>query len=358
MWKVGLVFVFHRLILFVAALVSLNQNPLGSDSPKVVTKFEPYHQLQSRFIEKISEGEEIQELERLRGTPLKSVFQRTRNPFLWMGHLIQTVTRLPGPLVAILLSNLFLLLFLWELIALIGRMTTSDIAVNTAILAVLWPTSYELSLGATLAMTCLFSTLAVRHALDDRWLLGGLATGALAFVEPLAVGLLPLLLYFFWYFHRQYPATEMAKRLAFFLVPVVIAIGIQWRVYAELGMVLRNSALVSLMTGFQSGNQYSWAFSKAFAGQTITAIIFIGGGAGALLVNSTLLHRLIPLYFCALLFVFSPYGSIASRALIAASCLEGLAAISARPVLRAVQLMLLTLGAYEVYFTFAGMAPV
>ena len=75
------------------------------------------------------------------------VFQATSNPFLWICRWVAGMTPLSPIQSLLLVSNVFLLLFLWEMYALFNRMVTPEVASAATILVVLWPTTYELSSG-------------------------------------------------------------------------------------------------------------------------------------------------------------------------------------------------------------------
>src|SRR5262249_25088248 len=154
------------------------------------------------------------------------------------------------------------------------------IAVSGAILMVLWPTSYELSLGSTLSLSCFLVALALRHALDNQWFVAGLALGLLALFEPIAVGLMPLVLYVVWYFQRHFPIGDVLKRAAFFLVPFGLAVAFRWTVYRNLEALVDNSA-ASHLFGIFRGHGVGWLFSHELAGQTISVLFFAIGAVAA-----------------------------------------------------------------------------
>jgi hypothetical protein len=249
------------------------------------------------------------------------------------------------------LSNIFLFLFLWELNALFNRMVTPDVATSATILIVLWPTCYELSLGSTMAMSCFLVALAVRHALDNQWFIGGLGLGGLALVEPMAIGLLPLILYVFWYFQRHFPMLDVAKRAAFFLVPVGLAVAWRLPAYRNLGAVIHGSALMQVLGVFH-GAGITWIFSHDLAGQTISLVFFAIGAVAALFSNITFVNRIIPAVLLLLVTLFSPYATLASRVPLAGACMEGIASASSRQAGRIVAVLMLGLGIYEIYAVF------
>jgi len=352
MWRVLLAFGFHRLLLFIIALLTLNSNSPNSHSSGILPNFESFSTLREQFLKRVSEGPEIETLATLSNTSMGGVLAMTHNPFLWLGHWLSHLTGLSPVVSLILLSNLFFLLFLRELNELLTRMITADVAATTPILVVLWPTSYEMSLGSTLSLTCLLSTMAIRFALDDKWYVVGIAVALLFGVDPLAIGLIPLLIFIFWYFQRHFQWQQIVPKAAFFAIPSALAFFWNRATYAGLGSILSNSALLNLTASVSHGPKLAWTVSGSFAGQTITAILFAGGAIAAAVSNTVVLHRAIPVYLFFAALLFSPYGSIASRILIAGEALEGIALISARPVLRILQIMFLVLGILEVRSVF------
>ncbi len=354
MWRVFLAFGFHRLLLFIVALLTINSALPSSKSSGILPNFASFSTLREDFLKRVSEGPEIEALARLSSVSYGGIFSATHNPFLWLGHLLSHATGMSPVICLILFSNLFFLLFLRELNELLNRMITADVATITPILVVLWPTSYEMSLGSTLSLTCYLVTLAIRAALDDKWYFVGIAVGLLAGVDPIGVGLIPLLLFMFWYFQRHFQWQQVVKKAAFVLIPSVVGFVISRQMYAHLDQIISGSAMLNLTASVSHGQKLGWTLSDSFAGQTITAILFIGGAITAAASNSVILHRAIPLYLFLITLSFSPYGSIASRVLIAGEALEGIALISARPVLVTVQLMFLVLGILEVRSVFGS----
>ncbi len=352
MWRVILAFGFHRVLLFIVALLTLNSALPSSHSSGILPNFAPYSSLQELFLKRVSDGSEISAMTSLAGVSFGGVFAVTHNPFLWLGHWMNRITGISPVVCLILFSNIFFILFLRELNELLNRMITSDVAAATPILVILWPTSYEMSLGSSLALTCLLITMAIRFALDDKWYVVGIALALLAGTDPVAIGLVPLVLFIFWYFQRHFQWQQIAIKGAFLLVPSSLAFLWNWSTYANIREVISHSALLNLTSSMSHGPALGWTMSGTFTGQTLTAVLFAAGAITAAVSNTVILHRAIPVYLFLLALLFSPYASIASRALIAGEALEGIALISARPVLRIVQMMFLVLGIIEVRAVF------
>jgi hypothetical protein len=353
MWKAGLVFVVHRLLLLFVALFCINLRLAPGEIPWFPEKILSFSQLQSDLFKKTSEGDEVKRVQELSSVAPFAIFSYTSNPFYWLAHLIHKLTRLPAILTVVLLSNLFFLLFLNEVCELLSRIITSDITSGAAILVVLWPTSYEMSMGSLVAMSCWLITLGVRQCMEDKWLQGGIAIGLLALADPIAAGVLPLLLYFFWFYQRHFPWPKRLSRAAYLLIPVGAAIAMRWSDYEHIGNLMSHSAAVDFFTRTKNSGGVGWAVSTASAGQTMTAVIFATGAIAAAISNSIGMHRLIPIYLFLVMLFFSTYDAIASRALLAGVCLEGIATISAKPVLRLVQLMFLALSVIEIRAIFS-----
>ncbi len=107
------------------------------------------------------------------------------------------------------------------------------------------------------------------------------------------------------------------------------------------------------LLGVAKGGGLAWTFSQSILGQTITILFFAVGAVLAFLSNPMLMHKLIPAALVVLLLAFSSYSAVASRALLASPALMGIASHSSRPVLKLVHLVLLGLGAYEIFALFS-----
>lgn len=353
MWKASLALIGHRFLLFLTAFIVINAS-IPSTTSGVLPQIHSTRDILSRFMERVAEGPEFAALDKTMSARPGEVFSLSSDPFIWISRWVAGVTGLSPRATLLILSNLIVLLFLSELVALLSRMVPMDVAESAAILLVLWPTSYELSLGSSWALTCCLATIVVREAMDNRWLIGGIAMGLLILQHPLALGLVPLSVYLFWYFQRHFMLFQIVKRACFFLIPFGIALYFRWSQYPSFGEIFSQSALLNVFEVMKTaGSGAGWTVSQSYAGQTV-AIIFFGVGAGfSALSNSGLLHRIIPLTMFLILLLFSPYAAIASRAPLAATCLEGVAAASSPIVTRIVQVLLLLLSMYEVALVFA-----
>jgi hypothetical protein len=346
MWKILLAFCTHRVLLLVVALLAINSRTSPPRPGYTFKKLQPPAVLFHHFLEKPKEGIEYRELEAARAESPTKVFSVTSNPFVWIARWIGIIPVSSVALILIL-SNLFLIFFLWELNALLNRFALPEVASSAAVLAVLWITSYELSLGSSLSLSCYLMLLSLRQAVDNNWLVTGIALGALAFTEPLVLGLLPLLIYMFWYYQQHFSVGQIFQRAIFFLIPIGIVVALRWEMYQGVGGSFQASALNQLWLSMKSFD-LGTLFSKAYVGQTLSLMLFLGGAIAALSTNTTLIHRLLPFYTLLVVVAFSNYANLASRLLLAAACLEGIAVVFSGFVTRLVQLALIILGAYEV----------
>ena len=338
MWKVFLAFVTHRLFLFMVAAVSLNAISGGT--------------LSSKFLTFVSHGPEATEVEGLARQSALSVVSQTRNPFHWLCVWGSQLSGFSPALVLLVLSNVFLLFLLWEAYALFSRMVTTDVATLAAIFVLLWPTSYELSLGSSLTMVGFLFLLSLRQALEQVWWLAGVAGAGVALVDPIALGALPAYLYLFWSVQRFLTAKEWGRNLAFFLVPIALGAMLSGDSWGRVIGGWNQSALFDLFRwGTQDGSGF---FSKVYAGQTLALIFLFLGAVGALFSNVNPLHRFLPMFVVLALVASTPYAMLASRVPLAGICMEGIASSSSGISSRIVSAMMIGLGAYEVYALFGA----
>jgi hypothetical protein len=341
MWKVFLAFVSHRALLVAVALAAAH----FSSKPAVNTS------VYRLLAEKVAEGPEVPVVESLSQKPFFQAMKETRNPFHWVAVSTTALFGIPAPIALLILSNIFLLLFLGQLVALFNRMVTSDIAVLGATFVVLWPTSYELSLGSSLSLVCFFLTLSVRMALEQKWGLAGVSLLGLALMDPIAMALVPLYGYLFWSVQRFLPAAQWGRNLGFFSGFFVLGCLLSGRSWGMVLGAVDQSAFFSLMQ-FRAPNGES-LLSLSAVGQTLSLVFFFLGAAGALFSNVNPMHRFMPLLVLFALTLASPWGSLASRVPLAGACMEGIASASSGSASRIVSFLMLLLGSYEVYLLFS-----
>ncbi|MFM8315815.1 MAG: hypothetical protein ACKOA8_16160, partial [Deltaproteobacteria bacterium] len=246
MWKIFLAFATHRFLLFAVALFTINARISPQHAGRAIRPFQPRAILIHKFLDRVSQGSEVNSLTALSQHPVSQVFQLTQDPFLWVGRLLLFLLEDQAVWCVVILSNLFLLLFLWELNLLASRMALPEVVSSAGILAVLWMTSYELSLGSNLSLTCYLVTLIFRAAIDSQWIFTGAGLALLALTDRMALGFLPVLIYLFWHFNRFDPASEVLKKGVMLFVPVLLVVVIRWKVYQDIWLVVQSSALMNV----------------------------------------------------------------------------------------------------------------
>ena len=345
MWRVTLSLVIHRFLILVVALSALHFQG-APESPSIGTTW-------THFLEKVSASKEATELTALAPESMAVMFSKTKDPFLWLGNILTHSLNWPSETVILILSNLFLFLFLWELNLLVNSMALPDVAVDTCLLVILWLTSYELSFGSSLSLSCFLSVLILRCANDQRWLICGIALALLALTKPFALFLfVPIAISFLG--HLKYiSGGERSFAVVSLLLPVSLSIFFCWDSYSHLGPMIQDSAFMSLSSVF-TGTQadLAWPFSQSFLGQTIALLILFVGTVICFFVFSTLLHRLLPLVLFLALLLTTPYRELATSTLLVAPAFSGIAEVCTTGLLRAVQLIFLVFGAIEVFNLF------
>jgi hypothetical protein len=352
MWKIFLALISHRFLLVAVALFTINVRISPRDTGRAIRPLQPKNILISKFLERIEEGPEVRALTALNTQPAGQVFQLSQDPFLWLARIVSLLLGNKAIYSVLILSNIFLLLFLWELNNLASRMALPEVASGAGILTVLWMTSYELSLGSNLSLTCFLVMLIFRTAIDSQWVVTGAGLALLAFTDRLALGLLPLLLFLFWHFQRFDPAVQVLKKGFLLLLPVILAVILRWKYYQDIWLYVEGSALSQLVVAVKKGTLAGWPLSQAFMGQTIALIVFFAGAIAAAVVNSSLILRILPLLILILVTAFSSYSTLASRLLIAAVCFEGITATVSGLFIRLIQLALIILSCYEMVSLF------
>lgn len=353
MWKVFLGVLFHRGILFFIALLAINSHISSLQPGKTLRPIKPFNELLTHFVQRVSENPEARALDQFRARPLEDIFKESTGPFLWVNRLFVAIVPFPSGVSVIFWSNLFLFLFLWQLFAVVERLAISEVGTGAAILTAFWITSYELSLGASLSFSCFALMVVIRSALDNLWVFSGMGTAFFLLGEPVGAALFPLLLMVFLYHQRHSPMKELFKNLFFLAVPVGIAVYVRMEAVLNLQALVQSSALFNVVQMFQSNSQISWALSQSVLGQTVSVAFFLVGAVCALIVNTSILYRLIPLYVLLIVLGSSSYATIASRLSLAGVCLGGISAVSSPLVTRLLQIVLLALGGAEVFAIFS-----
>jgi hypothetical protein len=352
MIRVLVSFFVQRAVLLVVALAAVNfsgqTTVMGDD---MLPNIRSDATVWPKLLQKISKAPEMATLKRAMPLSSWSMIHAVHSPYIWLCKWFSQLTRLSPVWALILLSNFFFLWFLLDSHQLLIRMVTDEMAAAVGTLLVFWPASYEMSLGSELALTCLLVVRSVRASMDDNWWSAGVSMALLALVEPVVLGLLPLVIYLFWYFHRSQPAQRVLISAVFLLVPPAAALAWRFQSYGDLRAVFAGSALFNLASSFKTSS-FAWTFSHSYLGQTITLVIFLLGTVSAVINGAVWLHRLIPMVMLLVLVAFSPYTQVASRAPMAGVCLTGIVGVGA-PLTRLIQIVFFSLGAQEVFALFS-----
>lgn len=336
MWRVLLSLIVHRFLLLVIALSAIYVE-LPSEEKNLNISW-------SHFLEKVSQSKEAQ--------AVQSLSENSNDPYLWLGKALVSFLSIQPASALLILSNLFLILFLWELNRLVNSMALPDVAVDTCILVILWLTSYELSLGSSLSLSCFLCALILRGANDGRWLTCGISIGILALTQPFAIFLLlPVFLNLGGHF-KYISSAEFTRKVLFILVPFIAAVFFHKELYSNLSTVFSASAFSNLTALTEKQADSSWVFSNTFLGQTIALIILFIGTLICFFVFSTFIHRILPLTLFVALVLTTPYKDLATSALLVAPAFSGIAEASVPALLRSIQLIFLVFGSIEVFNLF------
>lgn len=168
MWKVFLAFVTHRFFLFMVATLTLQYGHTPLNRGNVL----------HRFLSRVAQGAEARSIEKWSKQSTARVLTETRNPFHWICLAVKRMSGWQTAVCLLVVSNLFLFLFLSQLFSLFTRMVTTDVSTLATSFVLLWPTSYELSLGSSLTLACFLGAFSLREALEQKWWAAGLAGGS------------------------------------------------------------------------------------------------------------------------------------------------------------------------------------
>ncbi len=352
MWKVCLAFVGQRSLLIIAAFLSINAHLAPDPHTKGMVALHPMSEIVVDFMKTLHELPEVVRVEQLTSQSLTKFSVLTASPYVWLAKLLVSITGISALGSLLLLSNLFFLLFLTEVYQLATRTAMEDTAVLAASLAVIWPSSYEMSLGASTVWVAFLMLVTLRRAVDGQWLISGITLGLLTLSDSVSLGLLPVLLYLFWYFQRHSPVSQVAQRSLCFIIPLAIAMYLRGLTFPSLRSLYAGSALAQI-TYLVANGQMGALFSRELGGQLITLICLLVGASVSLASGFGVVYRVIPLYTFLLLILYSPLTGIASRAFYAVSCLPSLASLCSPVLARVLVFFALLVGMYEVWAVFA-----
>lgn len=354
MWRIFIGFVFHRAILYGASLLVISYSINSQEKSSLVPPLQSPQGLNSRLLAKVAELPEHQWVSQWasRPTMFSDLVKSPPPPFIALGAVVSRFTSLPLSATLMLLSSAFFLLLLMEIFQLLSRIASEEIATVAGVLLVFWPTSYELSLGSSLAAEAYFITWAVRTAIDDKWVFCGIALLLAGLTNATMLGILPLVICWFWFYTRNYQWMPVVRRTLYIAIPVGIAVLLNSKDFSSLPSLIHQSAFFSLLSGSHSAD-LKWTLSQSMAGQTIAVVILMIGAGVAAASNFSLLHRAIPIYFLLFWLLFSPYGTLASRVPIAGVCFQGIANVSSSPLTKLILAIFLAAGVYEIYLVFS-----
>ncbi len=338
-----LILIGHRLFLWLIALVAVTGDFGGFFSPG------RHREVWQACLDRVGQTPEVMSLT---NRVSLSALESARDPFLTLSSAVMKLTGLSPTAVVIVLSNIFLVLFLVELFRLLSRSVLPEAAFATAVLAILWPASFELGLGSRLAFECYLLTLTLRCLLDNRWLYVGLGYGGFLLYDHRGIWFLPLIVYFFLYFQRHFHLTVVLRRLLFFVLPFMAALHLSHFQLAEIfsqsqGSFLANLWPPSALYGLAS--TYGWPH---LLGQFLSLGLLLGGAV--LSFNSPLqwLYRSIPVSLGLFALAFIPWGTVGSRGVLAVAALQGFADNLDRRQRSVLEALLVFFGAVEVFRVF------
>jgi len=305
------------------------------------------------FLEsKLSNTYEMEKYSVVANAPAQNVFSMTSNPFYWITRWLSHWFGLSALVALILVSNLFVLAWMWELYQLLRRLTTETEASSTLVLLVFWPTSYEWSMGSSIPFLGFLTAVAFRHTMDNRWFFTGLAVAALGLVDNLAWLILPFLGIVFWFFQKHFQWTAIVKRALFLLIPLVGVV--VWKGFSEAGLSanVQHSAFLDLARSTPKLN-FTWAFSYSWVGQTVAWVVFLIGSMLAAMANLTWMHRLLPAWLFICLMFLTPYRLLASHLVVGAVCLQGYSSYIPEGILKLLQALFFAFTILELINIFA-----
>lgn len=349
MWRVLLTFSVHRLLLLLVALMTINFSAPRPNSLAHSSVFLSWSELWGGVLQKTESSAEGEAFARVSSYSIWETVKADPNPFIWTARIVKGFLPFSSAAILILLGNLFFLWFLSELYALFNRMTTQDVAETATLLAALWVTTYELSLGASYSIPGLCAVAATKHALDNRWLLVGIFAAFLASFGAVSIPILILLVVVFAYFQRHFFLAQIIKRAVFFLIPVGLMVW--WRGPGWLAMAggAADSPLMQLFLAARGSFPISTFFAHAYIAQTLTILFFAVGLFTSIPGNMMWIHRAIPFFFFVSWILYGSFESIASRAIFAGVCMQGYGVVSSPTVAR---LLLVGLGVLSLYDCF------
>lgn len=339
-----LVLIGHRLFLWLIALVAVTQD-FGA-----LFQLSRHGEVWQACLDRVGQSPEAGLLaHRMAGS---TFWNALRDPFIEIVYWVVRYSPFSPSGALIALSNLFFVLFIFELYRLVSRSVMPEAASATAVLAVLWPASFELGLGSRLAFECWLLALALRCLLDNKWMYVGLGYAGFLLYDHRGVWFLPLMLYFFLYFQQHFQKTVVARRLLFFVVPFVGALWLTNFSLGEIWYQWRGSFLSQLWPPGQVVallNSDGWPH---FIGQFLSLGLLVMGAALTFRSPLQWLYRSIPVSLGFYALAFIPWDTVGSRGVLAAAALQGISENFDRRKRTLLEVALIFFGAVEVFRVF------
>ncbi len=334
----------HRTFLWFVALVSLTGDFTG------IFSLSRHGELWRACLDRVAvSAEGIAVASHVSGLGFAEIW---RDPFIELAYWFCQILHLSPAFGLIVLSNIFFILFILEVYRVVSTSTMPEMATATAILAVLWPASFELGLGSRVAFEAWLLAAGMRSLLDNRWLYVGLTFGGFFIYNHSGVWFLPLIVYFFLYFQQHFQKSVVLRRALLFIVPFGLALWLTHFSIREIWSQWRGSFLSQLFPPTQLlsiATTYGWAH---FLGQLISLGLIVLGAVLTITTPLLWLYRAIPLSLGIFALAFIPWGMMGSRGVIAAIALHGLSENMDRTRRTFLEAVLVFFGAVEIYRVF------
>jgi len=345
MWRAILALTVQRFLLLSVAFLAINLQLDRSQGGGV--RIRSWNEVKPILLSLTERLDEWRELEESRTHPATQVLSVSKNPVVWLSRVLADFLRWPSASILILVSNLLFLWFLWSLNSLFNHLAMPDEASDATILAALWVTSYEFSLGSSVVFFGLASTWCLQGALDNRWWLAGIGVAGLLLQEPVGVAYLPYLLMVFFYFQRHFMLSQILKNSLFLLVPAVVVSWWRWDVVSHIASMWDHGSVMTILNQL-SMSQFDWFWQSDQLAQTLTILFFLGSAILLGLVSRLFVHVLIPITGMGALLALMPFGQVASRSVVAMVCLLGPAVMMSKPLGWIMRCVFVGLSVYEV----------
>lgn len=345
MWRINIAFLAHRcaMLLAIVSIAYIKLGPWGAQKIKSTELPPPIRILIHEGIERLSKTIEIQSQRKAIESSNLKLKYILRQPFPHFALSIHQITGIPYAWVAILLSNIILLLFLLELHNLASHMILSNAARLGTILVLFLPSSFLLSLGSSLPLHSYFFVLSISAALRNRWLTSGISFAFLAAADPKLLVLLPLLVFIFVFFHLRTDIGTVLKRGAVLFATLGVFLALDWSHYLNWSGFLDSSSLV------QAFSPSFWS-TGANLGMGLPLFIVAAYALGTVMLflsSHFFIHRIVCVY-AFLVFLFrTPISSLYEDATFGGLALVGVAILCSHLIAKIILVTLLGWGIYD-----------